>query len=38
MSYVKDTQKHIEQNYVSKEAYNEHENRIAELEKAIVNS
>ena len=38
VTHVKDTQKHIEQNYVSKEAYNEHENRIAELEKAIVNS
>lgn len=38
VEYVADTQKHIEQNYVSKEAYNEHENRIAELEKAIVNS
>lgn len=38
VTHVKDTQKHIEQNYVSKEAYSEHENRIAELEKAIVNS
>lgn len=38
VEYVADTQKHIEQNYVSKEAHQEHENRIAELEKAIVNS
>lgn len=38
VEYVCDTQKHIEQNYVSKEAHQEHENRIAELEKAIVNS
>ena len=38
VEYVADTKKHIEQNYVSKEAHQEHENRIAELEKAIVNS
>lgn len=38
VEYVCDTQKHIEQNYISKAMYEEHENRIAELEKAIVNS
>lgn len=38
VEYVADTKEHIKQNYVSKEAHLEHENRIAELEKAIVNS
>lgn len=38
VEYVCDTKEHIKQNYVSKEAHEEHENRIAELEKAIVNS
>lgn len=38
VEYVCDTKEHIKQNYVSKEAHQEHENRIAELEKAIVNS
>lgn len=38
VEHVADTKKHIEQNYVSKAMHEEHENRIAELEKAIVNS
>lgn len=38
VEYVADTQLHIEQNYVSIDKYNEHENRIAEIEKAMVNS
>ena len=38
VTHVKDTQKHIEQNYTSNEKYNALENRVAEIEKAMVNS
>ncbi len=38
VEYVADTKEHIKQNYVSKAMHEEHESRIAELEKAIVNS